>query len=110
MNIIIDDIDISILIILNNLPIKKNHELTTTSLAKKIFPNISNRSTLITRDNQIRSKLRKLNSYGLILIEKKDNINYYDLIADNVEIGKLKNFKSIFLKINGDWCAFTIKN
>ena len=110
MEIRIDEIDLNILQILNNLSINDNGEksyLTTTSLTKQIFQNL-NRNSLVIKDALIRNRLKKLNHYGLILIEKQKNIKYYDLIANNCRLGKLRNKKAMYLFINEKWCAFSL--
>ena len=109
MHIEIDDIDLNILNHLINLSIGNNskNSITTTSLARKIFPNL-NRNDLLMKDNLIRHRLKKLNFYGIILIEKKNNVTYYDLIANNCTMGKLKNKKAIYLNIKENWCAFSL--
>ena len=113
MKIKIDDIDLGILKILNKLPTNNEESyITTTSIAKQIFPGL-NRKDLIIKDNIIRRRLVKLNRDGLIRmsnekISEKKTINFYDLIANNCYVGILKNKKAIYLNINKKWCAVNI--
>ena len=109
----IDDLDLRILFLLQGL--NKDEQITTYDLVKKLFNVMElNRTEKIKKNNFIKKRLRRLNGYGIIDITKDNSLNkyYFDLIAEKVEIRKMRIKKlniecnAIFLNINDKWNAF----
>ena len=109
----IDDLDLRILFLLQNL--KEGEQITTYDLVKKIFDmNELNNTERIKKNNFLKKRLNKLNSYGIIVVTKDNSLNkhYFDLIAENVEIRKMRIKKmnidcnAMFLNINERWNVF----
>lgn len=107
----IDIYDLEILKILYDL--KKGENITTFSLAKKIFTD-SPYNLLKNKDNLIRKRLKKLEVYNLINIFKENNRTFYELQTENCCIRNLRlrnpkiNAKIIFLKIYSEWNMFSL--
>lgn len=111
----IDDLDLKILFLLQNL--KECEQITTYDLIKMIFEfefkqmdNVERR----IKNNFIKKRLIRLNTYGIIEITKDNvhNRHYFDLIADNVKIRKMRikgldiDCNAMFLNIDNRWNAF----
>lgn len=107
----IDDIDLKILHNLHKL--KKNEQITTYELAKRIL-DMSDKK--VAKNSFITTRLERLGRYGVIDVKKVgDNpktTNYYDLIAEKVMIKRITNSKinidckAMFVNINGRWNIF----
>ena len=109
----IKDIDLKIIRYLYNL--KKNKEITTYSLAKKIFDNNKNLDKnrfYSDKQKYIDYRMKKLNEVGIIYISKNGRNNVFTLILDNVYFKKIKNKNlgidtdATFLKIDKNWNIF----
>lgn len=109
----IDDTDLRILFLMQNL--KEGSLLSTYDLVKKIFDiREMNNTDRIKKNNFIKKRIMRLNSYGIIDITKDKTMNrqYFDLISEKVEIRKMRIKKlnmdsnAIFLNINNKWNVF----
>lgn len=107
----IDDIDLKIIYNLYNL--KKNEQITTYELAKRIFDMSNDRNA---KNSLITTRLQRLSRYGLIDIkrvgENMRTTNYYDLMAEKVAIKRLKiaslniDKKAMLINIYDNWNVF----
>ena len=105
--VIIDDIDLKI--IHNLLNLTENEKITAFELGKRI---LGLDKGMVWMNVFINNRMKKLSTYGLIQINTvtiPNKVKYYDLMAEKVFSkrfnGKLKG-NSLFLNINGNWCAF----
>lgn len=109
----IDDLDLRILFLLQKL--KEDEQITTYDLVKKIFDiNGLNTTERIKKNNFIKKRLGRLNSYGIIEVtnDKSLNRHYFDLIAEKVEVRKIRIKKlnidsnAMFINVNDNWNVF----
>jgi len=108
---LIDPIDIKIIEILYNLPLKEKLSLPY-GLVKKIYPTLNDYDRK-KRYTNIKRKLKKLGDYGVInIIKEKEKINY-QLQSNKVDFKRIK-FKDGFKKvicikvIDEGWSTFEI--
>lgn len=107
---IIDEVDLKIIEILYHLPLKEVISLPY-GLVKKIYPSLNDYERK-KRYTNIKRKLDKLSSYGVIkLIKDMDSIKNYQLQSDKVDFKRMK-FKDgiknvVCIKVTDEgWSAF----
>jgi hypothetical protein len=115
MQLLLDKLD---LFIIKKIYLNK-HEITTWQIAKEYIKKNSllfkeRKSNPCNMQNVIKARLQKMSKVGLVIISKKQDDPLsrleYNLIADNVMIGKHKfpdgTYDTLLLKINGMWGAY----
>jgi len=108
LNLNIDDVDIEIVKTLWKL--KEDEGITTYTIAKKVFPKIKDSYSLIKKESFIRSRLKRMMSYGLISEEQYMGKNVYVLDISKCHFNSLKIDEpkimvkhASFLQIHGKW-------
>ena len=97
----IDDIDLKIISIMYHLD--KQKDISTSSLAKQIFPNECETEYLLkTKTNFINARIKKLCTYGIMDMKKDGWMSVYYLLTDKCQVKKIKikdKFLNFFLLI-----------
>lgn len=92
MELKIDDLDLSILVLMNN---NKRKKYTAYHLAKEFYPELTTRE-LADKSTMIRTRLVKMFEKTYLKREEKDKVWHYSINNGNVEF--LKRLEFIFRK------------